>query len=281
MRVSEIVPVLMNAFDPLLTFLSLLAAVYGVTLALYFLYGLAITWLNRRNPERRIQTGRRGDKRMWAEIGQSTISILVTSTSVSLGLFSQHMGWAPTPWQLTWWNALPLFFLCMVISDLWFYGAHRLLHTKLFYGHHAFHHRSVAPTAWSHDSMTVVDTALSQAHHTLMVFIVPFPPLIILANRAYDQINGTFGHAGFEYFASPGARFPSPMLCAFFHDQHHSEFRYNYGNYFSFWDRVFGTIAPDYDRRVKAMEGLHRPLRLSAGNGPASGGRVNSPPPKA
>lgn len=111
--------------------------------------------------------------------------------------------------------------------------------------------------------MTVVDTALSQAHHTLMVFIIPFPPLIILANRAYDQINGTFGHAGFEYFASPTARFPSPMLCVFFHDQHHSEFRYNFGNYFSFWDRVFGTIAPDYDRRTEVLQAKASPLRLA------------------
>ena len=268
---------LMTAFlDPLLTFLTLLAAVYGVTLALYFLYGLGITWLNGRNPDRRIQKNRRGEKRMWAEIRQSMVSILVTSTSVSLGLFSQHMGWAPKPWDLTWWNALPLFFLCMVISDLWFYAAHRLLHTKLFYRHHAWHHRSVAPTAWSHDSMTVVDTALSQAHHTLMVFIIPFPPLIILANRAYDQINGTFGHAGFEYFASPTARFPSPMLCVLFHDQHHSEFRYNFGNYFSFWDRVFGTIAPDYDRRTEALQANAAPLRL-AGKGRAASPRSDAP----
>lgn len=258
-------PGLMTAFlHPLLTFLMLLAAVYGATLALYFIYGLGITWLHRRNPARRIQKNRRGDKRMWADIRQSIVSILVTSTSVSFGLFSQHMGWAPAPWKLTWWNALPLFFLCMVISDLWFYAMHRLLHTRLFYKHHAWHHRSVAPTAWSHDSMTIVDTALSQAHHALMVFIIPFPPLLILANRAYDQINGSFGHAGFEYFAAPSARFPSPMLCVFFHDQHHSEFRYNYGNYFSFWDRVFGTIAPDYDQRVKAMESERLPIRFSA-----------------
>jgi sterol desaturase/sphingolipid hydroxylase (fatty acid hydroxylase superfamily) len=263
---------MMTAYtDPLLTFLMLLGAVYGVTVALYFIYGLSVTWLNNRNPERRIQKTRRGEKRMWVEIKQSMISIFVTSTSVAFGIFAQHMGWTPTPWTLTWWNALPIFFLCMVVSDLWFYTAHRLLHTKLFYRHHAWHHRSVAPTAWSHDSMTVIDTALSQAHHTLMVFLIPFPSLIILANRAYDQINGTFGHAGFEYFASPTSRFPSPMLCVFFHDQHHSEFRYNYGNYFSFWDRVFGTIAPDYDSRVKVMESEDLPLRplIDKGRQPA------------
>ncbi len=255
---------MMPFIDNLAVFLALLAGIYAVTVAFYFLFGYSVILLNRGNPDRRIQKSRRGDKRMIAEMKQSMVSILVTSTSVAFGIFCQHMGWAPSPWRLTWWNALPIMFLCMLVSDLWFYLAHRLLHTKLFYRHHAFHHRSVAPTVWSHDSMTVVDTALSQAHHTLMLFVFPFPPVVVLANRLYDQINGTFGHAGFEYFAAPAARFPSPMLCAFFHDQHHSEFRYNYGNYTSLWDRVFGTIAPDYDGRVDDLAAQASRLVLGA-----------------
>ncbi len=39
-----------------------------------------------------------------------------------------------------------------------------------------------------------------------------------------------------------------------FHDQHHSRFRYNYANFFSFWDRVMGTLDPKYDAAVKGFE---------------------------
>lgn len=263
----------MTAFiDQVIFFLELLIPIYGATLAFYFFYGVVITWLNQRNPERRIQKRRRGDKRIMAEIRQSMISIFVTSSSLAFGIFCQQMGWAPVSWSLTWWNVMPIMLLCMLISDLWFYLAHRLLHTKLFYKHHAYHHRSVAPTVWSHDSMTVVDTAMSQAHHTLMALFIPFPPVILIANRMYDQINGSFGHAGFEYFATPTARFPSPMLCIFFHDQHHSEFRYNFGNYTSLWDRLFGTIAPNYDARVKALQTSDPPIRLSSAESVAQDG---------
>ncbi|UTV39272.1 sterol desaturase family protein (plasmid) [Ensifer adhaerens] len=239
-----------------LTFVGLLAAIYAATVALYFILGYGITWLNDRNPERRIQKGRRGEKRKAIEIRQSMASILVTCTSVAIGLFVQYKGWTLfSPWEFRWWAAVPLFVLCMVLFDAWFYFAHRLLHTKLFYKYHLLHHRSVAPTVWSNDSIGLVDTAMSQGYYAVITFLVPFPPIILLAHRLFDQINGTFGHAGFEYFASRTARYPSPMLCTTYHDQHHAEFKYNYANYFSFWDRVMGTVAPNYDRRVAAFEG--------------------------
>lgn len=243
-------------------FLALLAVVYLITVALYFVIGFAIEWFNRRNEGRRIQKHRRGDRRRGQEMRQSLASILVTSLSLSAGLFAQHAGFAPTPWRLTWWNAVPLFLLAMVLFDAWFYFAHRLLHTKPFYRFHRLHHLSSTPTVWSNDSIGIVDTALSQGFYAVIVFLVPFPPLVLVANRLFDHVNGTFGHAGFEYFASPTSRSPFPLLCTTFHDQHHAEFRYNFANYFSFWDRLMGTVSPDYDRRVAAFEATSEPLNV-------------------
>jgi sterol desaturase/sphingolipid hydroxylase (fatty acid hydroxylase superfamily) len=254
--------------EGLAAFAAILAAIYGVTVAIYFALGYGITWLNNRNPERRIQKNRRGEKRKAVEIRLSMASILVTCLSVTIGIFAQYQGWTMLPWSFSWWTAVPLFVLCMVLFDAWFYFAHRLLHTKAFYKYHLEHHRSVAPTAWSNDSIGLVDTALSQGFYAVVVFVVPFPPIILLAHRLFDQINGTFGHAGFEYFASKTARYPSPMLCTTYHDQHHSEFKYNYANYFSFWDRVMGTISPVYDQRVEAFEKEAPAISLKLGDAP-------------
>jgi Sterol desaturase len=80
--------------------------------------------------------------------------------------------------------------------------------------------------------------------------LLPVPSLTLVLHRVVDHINSQFGHAGFEYFAGPGARFPSPMLCATFHDRHHSKFTVNYANFFSIWDRWMGTLDPEYDREV-------------------------------
>ena len=70
------------------------------------------------------------------------------------------------------------------------------------------------------------------------------------------------GHVGFEFMASPLSRKPWPGVSTTFHDQHHSHFKVNYANMFSVWDRLFGTLHPDYDKRVKEFEavGKSKPL---------------------
>ena len=49
--------------EALFRFAGILAAVYAVTVAVYFILGHGITWLNDRNPARRIQKSRRGEIR--------------------------------------------------------------------------------------------------------------------------------------------------------------------------------------------------------------------------
>ncbi|WP_275788083.1 sterol desaturase family protein [Pararhizobium gei] len=237
-----------------LFYLAFLLAFYALTVVTYFALGYSLTWLNERNPERKIQKGRGSGKRRRAEIRQSLASMFSACLPLTIGLYAQQKGWTPMPWDFSWWTAVPLFILCMFLYDTWFYFMHRLLHTKWLYPLHALHHRSVAPTIWSTYSEDVLDNFLLQSFSAVVVFIVPFPPAILIGHRLFEHFNGMFGHAGFEYFAASAARYPSPMLCTTFHDQHHSAFRYNYGNYFSFWDRMMGTIAPHYDQTVKTFE---------------------------
>ncbi|MEM1383616.1 MAG: sterol desaturase family protein [Pseudomonadota bacterium] len=241
--------------DLLLDFLLIYAACYGATLALYFGQGWLMEWLNARNPERRLQPKRDGMARARVEIIQSVKSLLVTCFCLAGGIFAQLQGWTLWPaGELTAWSFVVLFLVSIVLFDAWFYWFHRLMHTRLFYRHHLWHHRSVAPTVWSNYSDTLVDAAVMQGYYLIAPLILPIPPAVLVAHRLYDHINGQIGHSGFEYFAGPGARFPSPFVCTTFHDQHHEKFKGNYANFFSFWDRVCGTLDPTYDAKTKVME---------------------------
>ena len=231
-------------------YLIYLATVYGVTIALYFAFGGAITLFNRRIPERRIQKNRSGDERAGLEIRKSLTALLMTSICVSFGLFAQARGWTMAALEFSWPSALLMWLISVVIFDAWFYFGHRLMHTKALYRWHNLHHRSVAPTTWSNDSSTMLDTLVMHSYYAIAPFILPIPPIALIAHRLYDQINGMVGHSGFEYFASPTTRWPSPLVCVTFHDQHHSSFRFNYGNFSSIWDRLMGTLHPEYDQIV-------------------------------
>ena len=156
-----------------------------------------------------------------------------------------------TPLELTWTSAIVMFLVSMVLQDAWFYWGHRLMHTKMFYKHHFWHHRSVAPTVWSNYSDSYVDAFAMQSYFLIAPLVLPIPPLVLIGHRVWDHVNGQIGHSGGESFADSTTRFPSPMVCVTFHDQHHEHFNYNFANFFSFWDRVCGTLHPGYDAKVK------------------------------
>lgn len=247
----------MDLIDHMSRFVLVWGVVYAVTLALYLGFGAVFTWYARHHPERRIQPNRRGEKRMWREIGQSAWSLIATTFCLAFGLYAQNQGWALfAPFELTVWSAIGMFAVAIVAFDAWFYFAHRLMHTRVMYRFHQLHHRSVAPTVWSNYSDGLVDAFVMQSYFLWAPLILPIPPAVLVAHRLYDHFNGMIGHSGFEFFAGKPARAPSPMVCTTFHDQHHSGFRYNYANFFSFWDRVLGTLHPAYDAKVQEMEAI-------------------------
>lgn len=245
--------------DTLIEFLPYYGAVYGINVFLYFATGWVLVAIQNRHPERRIQKNRRGEKRMRMEIRQSVLSLTVTAFCMAFGIFSHVKGWTlVAPLELSWWSVPLMFVVSIIAYDAWFYWAHRFMHTKLMYRFHAEHHRSVAPTVWSTYNDSLVDAFVMQSYYLWALFILPIPVEVFVFHRLWDHINGTIGHSGFEFWASPTTRMPSPMVCVTFHDQHHSRFRYNFANFFSFWDRLMGTIDPKYDQAVKEFEKLGR-----------------------
>jgi Delta7-sterol 5-desaturase len=245
--------------DFLLTYLAVLAA----TLAVYALTGLALEAVNRRHPGRRIQAGRDGARRRAEEIGHSVRALSLSALLLASGCFAQARGWTPVPFATGWLSFGLGFVAVFVLYDAWFYFTHRLLHLKPFYRFHALHHRSVAPTAWSNDSSTLVDTLVAHGFYGLVWLVLPVPAAAIFALRLFDQISGMIGHSGFEHSAAPTMRWPSPFITTTFHDLHHSQFRWNYGNFLSLWDRLLGTAHPGYDAMIARIERGEAPAQAA------------------
>lgn len=245
----------------ILEFVLLFAALYLASLVILFSVGLTMTALNARHPERRIQKRDPSHKPL-RDIKSSMRQLSITSTCLAIGLYAQFNGWTLVqPVALSWWSA-PLFFvLSLFLHDTWFYWGHRILHTKAFYRFHKPHHMTITPTVWSNDAGSSVDTLFAHSYYALVLFIVPMPAAVFLAHRVFDQVSAAIGHCGYEHFASPTARRPWPLLCTLYHDQHHQYFVYNYANYFSFWDRLCGTVHPTYDQRVAEFEGIYAEQR--------------------
>ncbi|MEM7546872.1 MAG: sterol desaturase family protein [Pseudomonadota bacterium] len=224
--------------------------IWIATTMLYFLCGWAILRYAQRHPERKIQEGRDGIMRARAEIRESLRSMAVTSLCMAVAIALTMFGytlWSPMEGII---GILVSAGILILGYDVYYYWAHRLLHTKRFIRFHRWHHKSIAPTVWSTDSQSVVETFMIQSFMIWAAVLLPIAPLAFVLHRLYDHINGQLGHCGYEFFADRTTRFPSPMVCTSYHDQHHELYNWNYGNYFSIWDRLHGTLHPDYDAKV-------------------------------
>lgn len=229
---------------------------FAVSVAIFLGIGHLIEAINRRYPERKIQERDPSTDKI-RDMLASFRQLAVTSFCLALGFALHRVGISLTPLPATWWSVLLLAGLGIVLLDAWFYFVHRLLHTRALYRFHKPHHLNITPTVWSNDSGHWVDTALTHSFYVLLPTLLPVPLASVVLVRLFDQITAIIGHSGYEHFAGPTMRHPWPGICTVYHDQHHSSFRYNYSNFFSFWDRLFGTIHPDYDKQVAQWEQLY------------------------
>ena len=125
-----------------------------------------------------------------------------------------------------------------IISDIYFYTSHRLLHTKWLYASiHKKHHYFTAPIALS----------TLYCHRFEMIFsniITSILPGILLGSNLYmiqlwtliGIINSTIVHSGYTL----GQSSKWFLINSIIHDQHHQYFNVNYG-LSGLTDIIFGT----------------------------------------
>lgn len=134
-------------------------------------------------------------------------------------------------------------------NDLWFYGAHRLLHRPSLFRHvHAVHHRSVDVNPFSSYSFHIVEAALLTGWVVPVALLVPLPLPALAAVQLIGLANNVMAHLGYELLPAGWLRIPllGWSNTATFHAMHHSRPNGNFGLFTRVWDRLFGTEHSAY-----------------------------------
>lgn len=158
----------------------------------------------------------------------------------------------------TWdsWNVLYLpvsLFIALFIHDVYFYLSHRLLHLPFVFRHvHRIHHQSHKVNAWSAFSFHPVEGVIQIGIVLLIPVLVPIHELIQLIFITFLIFISVYGHAGFEFRANKKGMF-SIFNTAVHHAQHHEYVRYNFGIYLNFWDKLFKTNHPEYEKSFQEL----------------------------
>ena len=252
----------------------------------YIVFAVAtwfILWVALANVlrARKIRPDRPPPRQMLSEFVISLRSVAVFST-VGLATYGlERAGLLPGPrlaaqWGLGWGAASLV--LMIVAHDAWFYWTHRIIHRpNLFRTLHRRHHRSNNPSPFTAYSFDLGEAAINAAFVPLWVAIVPTAWPVVGLFMLHQIARNTIGHSGYELF--PAGRDGKPLLgfltTVTHHDLHHAQAGWNYGLYFTWWDKLMGTEHPEYlarfaaaSRRSQSEPGGYGTASRSAGAGP-------------
>ena len=158
----------------------------------------------------------------------------------ALILWAMANGLAPI-WS---WSDGPIWFIAIFLlippwESLYFYGIHRLLHSRLLYRFHALHHRNTDVGPWSGLSMHPVEHLLYFGT-ALIHFVVPTHPVHVICHLMFFGLYAIVTHSGFEGLWRNGKK--RLHLGNFHHQMHHRFFEVNYGTLEIPMDKLFGTF---------------------------------------
>jgi sterol desaturase/sphingolipid hydroxylase (fatty acid hydroxylase superfamily) len=143
--------------------------------------------------------------------------------------------------------ALPIM---MLMHDTYFYWLHRVLHSPvLFKTFHLVHHRSTNPSPFAAYAFHPLEAILESLMFVIFLFTIPIHPIHLTAFFVFSMFYNVYGHLGFELLPKGFNKhwFGKWLNTSVSHNQHHHYFKGNYGLYFTFWDRLMGTLRTDYD----------------------------------
>ncbi len=147
--------------------------------------------------------------------------------------------------------------LTVVFHDTYFYWTHWLMHRKsIFPWVHKVHHLSTNPSPWAAMAFHPLEAVVEALVIVFAAFIFPLHPLAIGIFLLFMMAYNVYGHLGYELYPRGFSRSAVGrwINTSVNHNLHHQHFHGNYGLYFLFWDRLMGTLQPDYDDQFDEIQ---------------------------
>lgn len=133
--------------------------------------------------------------------------------------------------------------------DFAMYVFHRMAHHPQLYPIiHMTHHRFENPRPLNLFVLNPFETLGFGSLWLLVLVIHPASWLGIIIYLTLNIVFGLVGHLGVEPMPDQWIKLPFVryISTSTFHAEHHVDKDHNYGFYTLIWDRLFGTISPDY-----------------------------------
>jgi Delta7-sterol 5-desaturase len=137
----------------------------------------------------------------------------------------------------------------VLLTELGVYWAHRWLHHPVLYKHlHLYHHLYRKPTPWVSMAFHPIDSWLQALPSYLCVLFMPIHISIYATGFVFLMLWTFFIHDRVSLVRSPLVHYTAH------HTIHHAYNKYNFGQFLTLFDRVFGSHKdPMKEQRFKVM----------------------------
>lgn len=193
-------------------------------------------------------TAQRNKEILWSGISSILFGLIgvIMIMAWQKGYTRIYTDWSDYP---IWYVPISLI-LATFIHETYYYWLHRWMHRPLVYRYiHKIHHDSVSTSAWTSFSFHPIESLLQAIIIPIILVLIPLQIYVMVFFLIFMTISAIVNHAGVEVFPAGSEKhwLGKYLIGATHHDQHHRRFLYNYGLYFTFWDRWMDTETSDYE----------------------------------
>jgi len=246
-------------FSQPLFFLLATVIIFAVVIGRYFLIAglfhiVFYKWRPNKWNSRKINHRPYKKDQFKKEVKWSMLTALLFAVAGSITLVLWQKGYTKVyleasdyPW---WWMPVSLA-IAMLLHETYYYWLHRWMHyPKIFRIVHKVHHDSNITSPWTVFSFHPLEGLLQAVFLPLLLLVLPMHLYVILTQLTIMTFSSVINHLDIEVYPKNfyKHRLGKWLIGATHHSLHHKQFKYNYGLYFTFWDKWKHTESPLYQR---------------------------------
>jgi Delta7-sterol 5-desaturase len=247
-----------NFSDPL-WFGAATLAVFAVVIGRYLLiaglfHGVFYVWFPKLWQQRKINAKAYKPDQFKKEVKWSMITALLFAFAGSITLVLWQKGFTKVYLDAhdypLWWLPVSLV-IAMLLHETYYYWLHRWMHhPRIFRIVHKVHHDSNITSPWTAFSFHPLEGLLQALFLPLLLLVLPMHLYVILIQLTIMTFSSVINHLDIEVYPKNFHKniFGKWLIGATHHSLHHKQFKYNYGLYFTFWDKWKQTESPLYEK---------------------------------
>ena len=232
---------------------------FAIVAARYFVFGYILHWIFfiRKDPrwaDRKVYNRDYDRSQFLSELRWSMVSSAIFSLSGCILGWMYLKGYTKVYLELGlygYWYLPVSLVAVMLLHETYYYWLHRWMHIPSVYRIvHKVHHDSHVTSPWTAFSFHPLESVIQALFLPIVLCIVPMNAWVLLLLMTVMTVSGFINHLGYEVY--PKGSYHHPVgkwfIGATHHARHHKQYRYNFGLYFTFWDRLTKTEAPDLEK---------------------------------